>query len=59
MYLGSAGVASFILGLVAFILALKSLGEENSFKLFPYLAVVCSFLITGIWVALYVVGFLM
>lgn len=58
MYLGSAGVSSFILGVIALILAIKSLKEENSFKLFPYLAVVCSFLITGIWAALYVVGFL-
>lgn len=36
----------------------KSLGEENSFKLFPYLSTLCSLLITGIWVALYVIGFL-
>lgn len=59
MYLGSAGVSSFILGLLAFVLAVKSLKEENSFKLFPYLAVVSSFLITGIWAALYVVGFML
>ena len=36
----------------------SSLGEENSFKLFPYLSTLCSLLITGIWVALYVIGFL-
>lgn len=59
MYLGSAGVSSFVLGVVALILSIKSLREENSFKLFPYLAVLSSFLITGIWTALYVVGFLM
>lgn len=57
MYLGSAGVSSMLLGVVALVLALKSLGEENSFKLFPYLATICSFLTTGVWVALYVVGF--
>ena len=42
----------------ALVLAVKSLGEENSFKLFPYLSTLCSLLITGIWVALYAIGFL-
>lgn len=56
MYLGSAGVTSMLIGIVALVLAVKSLGEENSFKLFPYLATIFSFLITGVWVALYVVG---
>lgn len=59
MYLGSAGVTSMLIGMVAFVLALKSLGEENSFKLFPYLSTVCSFLITGVWIALYVAGFML
>lgn len=58
MYLGSAGVASMLIGMVSFVLALGSLREENSYKLFPYLATACSFLITGIWIALYVIGFL-
>ena len=35
MYLGSAGVFSMLLALVAFVLAVKSLGEENSYKFFP------------------------
>lgn len=38
MYLGSAGVAAMLLGIVAFVLAMFSLREENSFKLFPCLA---------------------
>lgn len=57
MYLGSAGVASMLLGIVALVIAVKSLKEENSFKLFPYLATLGSFLTTGAWVTLYVVGF--
>lgn len=57
MYLGSAGVAAMLLGIVAMVIAVKSLKEENSFKLFPYLATLCSFLATGAWVTLYVVGF--
>lgn len=58
MYLGSAGVASMLIGIISFVLALGSLREENSYKIFPYLATACSFLITGIWIALYVIGFL-
>ena len=58
MYLGSAGVTSMLIGICALVLAVKSLGEENSFKLFPYLSTLCALLITGIWVALYVIGFL-
>lgn len=57
MYLGSAGVASLLLGVVALVLAVLSLREENSFKFFPYLATLSSFFVTGLWVALYVVGF--
>ena len=59
MYLGSAGVSSMVLGVVALALSIASLREEISFKLFPYLSTVISFLITGIWIALYVAGFLM
>lgn len=58
MYLGSAGVASMLLSIVAFVLAVMSLKEENSFKLFPYLATVVSFLAAGVWIALYAAGFL-
>lgn len=56
MYLGSAGVASMLLGIVALVIAVKSLKEENSFKLFPYLATLGSFLASGAWIALYVAG---
>lgn len=56
MYLGSAGVAAMLLGIVAFIIAVGSLREENSFKLFPYLATIGSFMAAGAWIALYVVG---
>lgn len=58
MYLGSAGVSSMLLALAAFILAVKSLGEENSYKVFPYMATAVSFAALGIWAALYVIGFL-
>jgi len=56
MYLGSAGVTSAILSIVAFVLAVMSLREEDSFKLFPYLATICSGLSLVTWIALYVMG---
>lgn len=56
MYLGSAGVASMLVGVISVVLAIGSLREENSFKLFPYLATIMSFLVTGVWLVLYVVG---
>ncbi len=56
MYLGSAGVTSMVFSILALILAVISLREENSFKLFPYLATVSSFLTTGMWIVLYVAG---
>ena len=59
MYLGSAGVSSMLVGVVALINAVLSLREENSYRFFPYLATICSFLAVGAWVALYVVGFLL
>ena len=55
MYLGSAGVSSM---LVALVLAVMSLREEESFKLFPYMSTVLSFLAAGMWIAIYVIGFL-
>ncbi len=59
MYLGSAGVASMLLSIVALSVAVLSMKEESSFKLFPYLSLICSILAFGTWVTLYVVGFLM
>lgn len=56
MYLGSAGVTSLILSIVAFVLSVMSLREEDSFKLFPYLATICSGLALATWIALYVMG---
>lgn len=59
MYLGSAGVTSMLLSVVAFVVAVLSLKEEDSFKLFPYLGFLLSFLALGSWVGLYVMGFLL
>lgn len=59
MYLGSAGVASMLLSVVAFAVAVLSLKEEDSFKLFPYLGFLLSFLALGSWIGLYVMGFIL
>ena len=59
MYLGSAGVFSMLLALVSFVLATQSRREEESFPLFPYLATAFSFLAAGVWIAVYVAGFLL
>lgn len=59
MYLGSAGVSSMLLSMVAFVVAVLSLREEDSFKLFPYLGFLLSFLALGSWIGLYVMGFLL
>ena len=41
MYLGSAGVSSMFVGVIALFNAIVSLREENSYRFFPYLATVC------------------
>lgn len=56
MYLGSIGVASMLLALVALVFAIKSMFEEESFKLFPYLGLGSSIFASAVWVVLYIVG---
>ena len=59
MYLGSAGVTSMILTIVAVVLSVMSLKEEDSFKLFPYLGTICSGLALITWIGLYIMGFML
>lgn len=58
MYYGSAGVLSLIMSVLNFIFSVQSLFEENSFQLFPRIAVILSFLALAGWGATYVFGFL-
>lgn len=58
VYLGSGGVLSMLAALTAFILAVQSMREENSYKAFPLAAVIFSVLALGGWIAVYVLGFL-
>jgi hypothetical protein len=57
MYLGSAGVAAMLLSIVALVEACKSLGDENSYKVFPLAGLFFSILAVGVWIALYAAGF--
>ena len=57
-YYGSAGIFSMILSLVTFVLAIQSTMEEDSFQLFPRMAVVVSFVVSVCWIGTYVIGFM-
>lgn len=59
MYLGSAGVVSMLLSIVAFVVAVSSMREEDTFRLFPYMGLIGSFLAMGTWIGLYVIGFIL
>lgn len=58
MYLGSGGVLSLLIAMLAFVLAIQSMGEEKSYRLFPITATLVSGLALMGGVSLYVVGFL-
>ena len=57
-YYGSAGIFSMIISLVTFVLAIQSTMEEDSFQLFPRMAVVVSFVVSVCWIGTYVIGFM-
>lgn len=57
-YIGSAGLFALMVAAFSLVIGLASLGEENSYKLFPVLGSVCSGLTLAAWAAVYVLGFL-
>lgn len=57
VYVGSAGIFSLVLSFVALIFGIKSLGEEDSYKIFPGLGTFFSAVAFLGWLAVYVVGF--
>lgn len=57
MYYGSMGVFAILLSLITFVLAVQSLREENSFRLFPRAALIVSLIAVFSWVGTYVIGF--
>lgn len=57
-YYGSFGVLAMVAGGIALVLSITSLKEEDSFTLFPKLALATSILSTLCWVGTYISGFL-
>lgn len=57
VYLGSAGLLALAAAVAAFIQAVKSLREEDTFRGIPVISVILSLLASGAWIALYAVGF--
>ncbi len=56
MYYGSAGVMAMLVSVVAAAVAITSLKEEDSFKLFPRLGLGLSILSMGCWIGTYAMG---
>lgn len=56
MYYGSAGLALLALAVLMLILAIQSMLEENSYQLFPRLALVLSLIAIICWAGTYVLG---
>ena len=56
-YYGGFGFLAMIMGVVALLVALPTLKEEDSFTLFPRWALCASILSTGCWVGTYILGF--
>ncbi len=58
VYLGSAGILALVVAVIAFVQAVKSLREEDTFRGIPAASMALSILASGAWIALYTVGFL-
>lgn len=56
MYYGSVGVMAMLASVVSAVIALSSMKEEDSFKLFPRLGLGLSILSMGCWIGTYVMG---
>jgi len=57
-YYGAFGVLAMLLAIVALGLAFATLKEEDSFTLFPRMAMITSAISTLLWVGNYVQGFM-
>ena len=56
-YYGSFGVLAMLVAMVALGMSIPTIREEDSFMLFPRIALVTSLLTTLIWLGTYVGGF--
>lgn len=55
-YYGGVGVLVMDVALVALVMSFTTLKEENSFQLFPRMAVITSVLASVCWVGTYILG---
>lgn len=59
VYLGCIGILALFAALFAFVQAIASLREEDTFRGIPTVSFMLSLLAAGSWIALYAIGFLM
>lgn len=57
-YYGSIGVMAMLLSVVSFVVSITSFGEEDSFQMFPRLALITSMLSCVCWIGTYIMGFI-
>lgn len=58
VYIGSFGVLAMMLSVVAFVLSVLSLREEDSYRVFPVAAMICSSISLVGWIGVYLAGIL-
>lgn len=56
-YFGSVGVLAILITIYNLIIVVESLKEENSFQLFPRLALGLTILESALWIGTYIIGF--
>lgn len=56
IYLGSGGVLALLLSLLAFVLGIQGMREENKYRVYPLLSLGLGFLALAGWVTVYVMG---
>ena len=59
VYLGSAGILALAVALTAFIQAVKSIREDDTFRGIPIASIILSVLAAGAWIAVYTAGFVL
>ena len=57
-YYGAFGVLAMLIAIVALVLSITTLKEEDSFTLFPKMAMATSVVSTLLWISNYVQGFM-
>ena len=58
-YYGSAGLFILMVSMGSFVLAVQSMREEDSFRLFPRLAMIFSIAAVFCWCGTYIMGFVL